>query len=152
MQSLSFCYYDDSPCKDSFMRHCNNECNLKFCKEYAQRQGQNRANIQGSKDLYDQEVILTLQRSKKRQSLRLEYDNKKIEKIEELALDLKRNAIFDSIQAMESVIYTEQRNLVKNQEVKDKLHEEDLMKKILEAYLTPENLAKVTDPEILVFE
>ena len=152
MDWLRSCYETDSNCKAEFITQCKSECNTTFCKAYQDQMYAYQQNLSGSKELYQQDLILSLQRAKRRQALRAEYDQKKIEKIQELALNLKRNAIFDSIKLMEGLIYEEQRELVNQTQQKELKYEEEIMKKIESAYTTQEALGQETNPEILIFE
>lgn len=152
MDWLRVCYESDFTCKNEFAVLCRHECNLRFCQAFKDRHQMYSQNLSGSKELYQSEMVLALQRAKRKQVLRLEYDQKKIEKIQELALNLKRNAIFDSIKLMEGLIYEEQRDLTVKTENKELTYEEETMKKIFSAYTTAENLAKTSDPEVLIFD
>lgn len=152
MDWIRFCYEGDAACRQEWNTTCTEGCNIRFCSIYRARVEQLAENLKNSKNLYQQRLILSLQRQKRRQSLRLDYDDKRNQKIQELALNLQRNAIFDSIKLMEGDIYVNQRTLAEQAKKKDDDYSQDLMKKIYAAYTTEEMLKKTLDAGLKIFE
>lgn len=152
MDWLRYCYEGDLACKSEWTTLCNFECGKSFCQKFRDEFGRKRSKIVNSKILYEQELILTIQRQKRRQLLRLDYDEKKTQKIQELAIRLQRDAIFDSIKLMEGLIYSDQAKLTTATQKKEDEFESETMKKIYAAYMTAEKLRAVTNLELRIFD
>jgi hypothetical protein len=87
-----------------------------------------------------------------KQILRNKYDYEKKKKLAHITHRFNRDSIFDSLKMMESKIYKEYREMHEQVEDREEKREDEIMQQVFSAYDHFDNLKKVKDNEIKIFE
>lgn len=154
----SFCYYEgygtcvnySVNCFVNFLHTCKHECKMMKCPAYKRQYYHDLKVLEERRRYFLEKTGDEFKRIKNKQAQRSFYDDKKLEKLGDLVNRYNRDSMYDSILIMEGSLYEEQRKMVAELSADTKAQEDLFMSRVLEAYISEEDLAK-SDDEIKIF-
>lgn len=145
------CYKEDKTCNLEFKKICDHRCKMAKCQKYKDQFHKAIRNAAYTKEYFMEKAQHELQRQKQKQQKRHEYDELRMNKMEDLVFRYNRDTIYDSVLLMEGILYDEQRKLSKTIASQRQEEEQEIMDSILVAY-TNQVALDSSDKEYNIFD
>ena len=154
----NFCYYEafgncvtnSSLCFNRFRSNCIHQCKYTKCPAYKRKYHYDLKVLEQKRQYFLAKTSDEFRRAKNKQQRRNEYDDKRLNKLENLVSRYNRDSVYDSVLIMEGSLYEEQRKMVAQLAGDIKAEDDLFMSRVLAAYISEEELNKADD-EIKIF-